>query len=198
MSKLHANYPGVLYVEENGPGHTVINRHRLPEDHTSEIHMGQTTHRFKSLAMQSLMLAIEGHQIIITDEFTYQCLLVFQRGDKPGTYMAPTGYYDDPVIALALAWYALLSYGTLEIDYNTNQAFVNRRKPLTAQELEGVIASEGPYIEAEYRRMDDLPTVVMAPDELDLAFMPALLPGEGYGEEDEMRSRRLQQRNQNW
>lgn len=118
VSKLHKEYPGILYVEINGPGQTVYVNHQLPHDGYSEVVPKQTTFKSKDQIIRQLVLAVEAHAIIITDRFTYQCMTVFQRGSTPGTYSAPLGdYYDDPVIALALAWDALLQSGVIEFSW---------------------------------------------------------------------------------
>ncbi len=187
VSKLHAKYPGMMYIEENGPGHTVINRHQLPEDGQSDIHMGQTTQKFKVTIIQNLALAIEGHQVIITDEFTYQCLMVYQRGAAIGTFGAPSGYNDDPVIALALAWYALLSYGTMLVNYGNDQAFLDRRRSLQ-KDTEAVLPdSEAPeFIPAENRRVSDIAQLgLLEMPELNVMFAPSLLPGDDDNKENE-------------
>lgn len=108
VSRLHAKFPGICYIEENGPGSTVVNRHQLPEDVVSQMVTIHTDSKVKNRIINNLVIAIESHQIIITDLFTYQCMLVYQRGDQPGTFSAPRGYNDDPVMALALAWDALV------------------------------------------------------------------------------------------
>lgn len=116
VSKLHHKYPGVCYIEENGPGTTVLNRHQTPNDTVSQIVPIHTDSKVKNRIINNLVIAIESHQIIITDLFTYQCMLVYQRGDQPGTFAAPKGYNDDPVIALALAWDALVRENRYIID----------------------------------------------------------------------------------
>ena len=116
VSKLHCKYPGTCYIEENGPGTTVVNRHQTPNDSISQIVSIHTDSKTKNRIINNLIIAIESHQIIITDLFTYQCMLVYQRGDQPGTFAAPKGYNDDPVIALALAWDALIRENRYIID----------------------------------------------------------------------------------
>ena len=118
VSQLHKLYPGIMNVEINGPGMTVFVNHQLPDDGYSQVVPKQTNMKTKDQLIRQLVLAIEAHAIIITDKFTYQCLSVFQRGNIPGTYSAPQGdYYDDPVIALALAWDALLANGGLDFTW---------------------------------------------------------------------------------
>lgn len=116
VTKLHHKYPGVCYIEENGPGTTVLNRHQTPNDTISQVVPIHTDSKTKNRLINNLIIAIESHQVIITDLFTYQCMLVYQRGDQPGTFSAPKGYNDDPVMALALAWDALLRESRYVID----------------------------------------------------------------------------------
>lgn len=120
VSKLHAKYPGLLSIEINGPGQTVWMNHKLPNDSYSNIVIKHTNLKTKDQLIRQLILAIESHSIIITDKFTYQCLIVYQRGSTPGTYSAPLGdYYDDPVISLALAWDILLQNGAMDFSWGS-------------------------------------------------------------------------------
>lgn len=120
VSKLHAKYPGLLSIEINGPGQTVWMNHKLPNDGFSNIIIKHTNLKTKDQLIRQLILAIESHSIIITDKFTYQCLIVYQRGSTPGTYSAPLGdYYDDPVISLALAWDILLQNGAMDFSWGS-------------------------------------------------------------------------------
>lgn len=106
LSMLHTEYPGPLYAEEDGPGLTAINNHQLPSDAISELIPISMKHLMKKGIIEQLILAVENHQVVITDYFTYQCMSVYQQV-SPGIYSAPSGYYDDPVMALALAWACL-------------------------------------------------------------------------------------------
>jgi len=117
VSKLHKLFPGVLKVEDNGPGETVIHMHSLPNDGRSEIVSSHTDAPTKVRLIQRLITAIESHDITITDLFTYQCLMVFQHGTTPGQYEAPPGYNDDPVISLALANDLRFTYGNMEFSW---------------------------------------------------------------------------------
>ncbi|NJO30889.1 MAG: hypothetical protein HC874_27555 [Richelia sp. SL_2_1] len=121
VSQLHSEYPGLLQIEINGPGQTVYINHQLPSDGFSVAIPKQTTFKSKDQIIRQLVLAVEAHAIVITDRFTYQCMSIFQRGSTPGTYSAPTGdYYDDPVIAIALAWDALLQTGAIEFTWGAD------------------------------------------------------------------------------
>lgn len=118
VSNLHKEYPGVMYIEGNGPGQAVYINHETPDDGFSYAVAKQTTHKSKEQIIRQLILAVESHSIVITDRFTYDCMNVFQRGATPGVYNAPAGdYYDDVVIALAYAWDALLRSGTVEFSW---------------------------------------------------------------------------------
>ena len=120
VTDLHHKYPGVMNLEINGPGQAVFINHIAPEDGRSTVVPKMTNAKTKEQLIRQLILAIESHSIVITDEFTYQCLLVYQRGSTPGTYSAPQGSYDDPVISLALAWDALLTNGGFEFKWGGN------------------------------------------------------------------------------
>lgn len=122
VSEIHAEFPGDMAIEKNAQGLVVINRHILPEDDVSEIHSRTMTNPFKKRIFVQLEHAIGSHQIIITDYFTYQCALVFQRVSTKIsgqiTYEAPAGHYDDPLIALGLAWDLALHSGVYDFDFN--------------------------------------------------------------------------------
>ena len=118
VSKTHKEYPGYMLIEENQSGYTVLNNYIDPEDGISECYPFHTNAKTKGRIIKNLILAIENHQLIITDKFTYECMLYYQHGTVPGTYSAPEGYYDDPVIALALAWEALLRNGGIELVFD--------------------------------------------------------------------------------
>jgi len=121
VSEIHAGYPGDMAIEKNAQGLVVINRHILPDDDVSEIHPKTMTNPFKKRIFVQLEHAIGSHQIVITDYFTYQCCLVFQRVSTKIsgqiTYEAPAGHYDDPVLTLALAWDLALHGGVYDFDF---------------------------------------------------------------------------------
>lgn len=120
VSRLHRQYPGILEVEINGPGQMTYNNHRLPQDSFSIIVPKNTTIKSKSQLISQLIIAIETHSIIITDQFTYECLSYYQRGAIAGQFSAPPGnFFDDPVISLALAWDALLRDGAMEFPWGS-------------------------------------------------------------------------------
>lgn len=118
VSKLHEQFPGVCNIEENQSGHTVINMHELPNDGMSQMDITNTNVKTKSRLINNLILAIEKHQIVITDRATYEELLIYQRGAVPGTFEAPKGRNDDLVMALALAWDALIRHGGSNFELN--------------------------------------------------------------------------------
>ncbi len=120
VTKLHSKWPGIMHVETNGPGHAVYVNHQNPEDARSSVVPKDTNFKSKDQLIRQLILAVESHSIIITDKFTYQCMLVYQRGAAPGTYAAPNGdYYDDPVMSLAFAWDSLVSNGMMEFSWGS-------------------------------------------------------------------------------
>lgn len=102
-SKLHADFPGLCQIEEDGPGYTTVSQHQVPEDNISTMQPVSMRHKFKKGIIERLIIKVETHQIVITDLFTYQCMMTFQKGSTPGTYEAAQGYNDDPVMAIALA-----------------------------------------------------------------------------------------------
>lgn len=120
VTELHEEYPGIAYIEENQSGHTVLNMHKLPTDGKSLVLPFNTNSKSKSALINALMLAVESHQITITDPMTYEQMRTYQRGQVPGSYEAAPGRNDDAVIALALAWAAVLEYGlyTQNVDEN--------------------------------------------------------------------------------
>jgi intein/homing endonuclease len=119
VSALHKEYPGILNVEINGPGQAVFINHIIPEDGRSNIVPKNTTSKTKEQLIRQLILAVESHSIVITDRQTFQEMIIYQRGSTPGTYSAPTGAHDDTVMALALAWDALLRSGGVEFAWGS-------------------------------------------------------------------------------
>jgi hypothetical protein len=100
----HANYPGGMVIERFGPGDVVHARHctRVPDDP-------------RSYAVVRRTLAVAGRQVVIRDAFTYACMQSFEdRGG--GKYEATEGFFDDPVIALALAYAELNKHGGYQLD----------------------------------------------------------------------------------
>lgn len=97
-------YRGAMSIEKFGPGDTVYIRQcqRVPDDGISYVVGRQTTSSSKQRMLNSLRIAFAGKQLIITDPFTYDCLLAFEDKGN-GKYEAAEGFFDDPVIALALA-----------------------------------------------------------------------------------------------
>lgn len=157
VSSLHQEWPGVLYIEEDGPGHTVINRHQLPKDSFSTMVPVAMKDRMKRGIIERLIIKVEAHQLVITDLFTYQCMQVFQQ-TAPGKYEAPRGFYDDPVVGLALASDAQDKYGGMEFSWGTTTDSLERDPAM--KELEGVAGiGTGPKVEIEVpdsaRRMTD-------------------------------------------
>ena len=149
VSGLHKLYPGLMHVEVNGPGQAVIINHILPEDGRSNIVSKQTNFKTKEQLIRQLIIAVESHAIVITDQFTYQCMLVYQRGTTVGTYTAPNGAYDDPVISLALAWDALLRSGAIEFSWGR-----------TADDLKQNVKSGDDISNIEFSRMGYGPAVL--------------------------------------
>lgn len=113
VSQWHKQYPGWMYIEENGPGLTVANRHELPKDGISHMAMKRTTQKRKQRIVDQFRLAIAGSQVLITDKKTFYQLNMFQDLGG-GKYSAPAGSHDDLVIAVLEAYDALLKMGGYE------------------------------------------------------------------------------------
>jgi hypothetical protein len=113
-------------------------------------------HLMKRGIIEQLILAIENHQLIITDYFTYLCMSVYQQ-HSPGIYGAPTGYYDDPVMALALAWAGLRARGILSTSSWGNT--IDQTKRANVYDVEPQTFISGKMFElrtpGETRRMSD-------------------------------------------
>lgn len=106
-TKLHEEWPGSLLIENTGVGLTTATNHKTPKDGVSSTQAFDQSRLMKIDLIERLIVKIEAHLVTITDLFTFQCLSTYQRGDRPGTYKAAEGYFDDPVISLAGASYAL-------------------------------------------------------------------------------------------
>ena len=106
-TELHAEWPGLAYIENTGVGLTTSTNHKAPKDGISKAEAFDQTHYMKRDLVERFMVKIEAGIPVITDLFTYQCLSTFQRGNTPGTYHAAEGYLDDPVISIITASYAL-------------------------------------------------------------------------------------------
>jgi hypothetical protein len=135
VSEIHAQFPGKMAIEKNGPGLVVLNRHVLPEDViilnedgkivkviVSEVVPLQTTEKSKPRLVSQLAYALESRQIIITDWFTYQCILAYQSVSSSISshvrHEALTGHYDDPVVSLMIAYDLALKEGMYDLDWS--------------------------------------------------------------------------------
>lgn len=114
-TELHAQWPGLCTIEENGPGAVVISRHQVPLDGISEMRLIDIKHQIKSRIIKNLIIAIESHSIVITDPITFQQLSLFQYGETPDTYECPKGFNDDDVMSLAEAFDGLMLEGGYEL-----------------------------------------------------------------------------------
>lgn len=110
VSKWHKKYPGLMFIEENGPGLTVENRHVLPEDSRCDIAVKRTHAKRKARIVAQFQLALAGQQVLITDKATYYQLTLYQDLGG-GKYSAPAGTKDDLVIAILEAYDALVARG---------------------------------------------------------------------------------------
>lgn len=113
VSKWHGKYRGLLYIEDNGPGHTVENRHSLPSDNISDVAAKTTSAKRKQKIVDQFKLALAGQQVVITDKKTFYQLSLYQDLGG-GKYSAPAGSHDDLVIAILEAYDALLAMGGYE------------------------------------------------------------------------------------
>ena len=156
VSALHEAYPGICQIEENQSGHTVINMHQTPTDGFSEMIPINTNSKTKALLINNLILAVETQQVIITDRATYDQMMTYQRGQTPGTFEASPGRNDDAVMALAMAWDAVLTYGQGAYDFGFEIVREDKALPMERGAYE---IPEG-YEEAE----------------LDFVYGPAMLP----------------------
>lgn len=126
-SRFHEKYRGSLNIEVTGPGYTTYNNHVPPDDFISDYFAVEMKRKKKKGIIERLILRVENQEITITDPFTYQCMQVFQKGYNIGEYGAPAGYFDDPVMALALA--CDLLDGLIERDFS----FSGTAQPRTQQ-----------------------------------------------------------------
>lgn len=117
VTQWHNSYRGALIIETFGPGDVVHIRQaqRVPDDDISYVAGRRTTRASKQRMLNTLRLAIAGQQVLITDEFTYDCLLAFEDKGN-GKYEATEGFFDDPVIALALAYAELHKWGGYQLE----------------------------------------------------------------------------------
>lgn len=113
VSKWHKRFPGMMFIEENGPGLTVENRHILPEDGVSDISVKRTTSKRKQRLVDQFRLAIAGQQVLITDKRTWYQMTIYQDLGS-GKYSAPSSSHDDLVIATLESWDALVAMGGFE------------------------------------------------------------------------------------
>lgn len=147
-TSLHKEYPGLVKVEENGPGLMVLSMHKPPMDGFSEVYAHRTTGPSKARIINNLKVGIESHGLTITDLFTYQCLMVYQHGSQPGQFEAPAGYNDDPVITLALAYDLMIEFGDMEFRWAEGDG--PRRASVSQQdrdEIEVANAPEAPNLD---------------------------------------------------
>lgn len=113
VSKWHKDFPGMMFIEENGAGLTVDNRHILPDDDVSEVYVKRTTSKSKPRLVNQFNLALAGRLVIITDKPTFYQLTMYEDLGS-GRFSAPEGWNDDAVIAILEAYDALLRMGGKE------------------------------------------------------------------------------------
>ena len=159
-TKTHREYPGGMAIEQFGSGDITLAMHKVPEDTISFVVEHRQTSSSKMRILNSLRIAINELQILVTDHFTYLCLTTFENQttgavEKAG---AAKGTFDDAVISLALAWMLLKQYGGQVYDFSTIQTSDGRRmialrpeQDLTMAEMESVLPigqiSAGPLVD---------------------------------------------------
>lgn len=165
----HAKFPGTTYAEENGPGIQVVTNHIKPNDGFSELLPWNTNAKTKGKLVKDFEKALEGGLVIITDEFTYNCLLVYQDLGN-GEYGAPEGieFFDDPVMSIMLAWQALVRMGGKNYNWGTLSALP--RRVMTGIEAEQAIRDKLP----------GGPVVVLHPDNIRVADHVGYRPAPEY------------------
>ena len=148
VPQLHAEWPGMLQIEENGPGYTVINRYQAPHDVFSMMTPVSMSAIMKRGAIERLILLVESHGIVITDLRLYQQMQVFQQLDT-NKYGAPQGYNDDLVMALALAVDALQKHGSMAFPWGDNTDSLQRASitRMLGQMGEQTILGGGPQMD---------------------------------------------------
>lgn len=118
LSNLHADYPGDLRIEEQGGGYLANQNHVTPNDGFSNASAFHQSKKTKHGGVHRLSIAINTHQIIITDLETYRQLQIFQdNGPGPNRYSAPRGYSDDLVLVTIIAHENVLNNGAREFSW---------------------------------------------------------------------------------
>lgn len=148
VSELHEQWPGIAVIEEEGPGYTTLNRHILPEDGISFVIPIAMKQVIKNRLIRNLMIAIESHTLVITDEKTYQQLSMFQYGDAPGSFEAPLGFNDDLVMALALALEGLRREGGFALDFGGKTLDTLELSPFDQEKLNVINLDKAPVVAA--------------------------------------------------
>jgi len=106
-------YPGVLVIENNGPGQVVIAKCRelrtpgmyFERRKTGRIEWGwKTTTLSKPLMINELDAGLRDKSFKVASLWLYNELAVFSRDGGDGPLSAPEGEKDDCVIGAALAW----------------------------------------------------------------------------------------------
>ena len=107
-TRLHREYPGVIYVEKNNSGYVVVANHKSPTG--SRIVPKTATSLSKPRIINNLALAIEGHLLVITDSALYLQMHDYMHLTQ-GKFGPPSGGHDDLVMALAWAYDCMTDNG---------------------------------------------------------------------------------------
>jgi len=173
-TKLHREFPGPCYIENEGPGLTVVNNHRPPRDSFSQVISWDMKSKHKGEAIRRLQLKIESHTITITDWWTYQCMMVFQYGTTTDSYDAPAGFQADPVISLALASYAVDEYSALQIVWGTSVQTEQSGLDILFPDNELELPTAPPLLDIrpEYARIDSIgPQLPNVPNDMAVKYL---------------------------
>jgi len=127
LSGLHKDFPGILKIEEQGGGSVAYDNHVLPDDFYSEVEKFQQTQKTKWGGVKRMQIAIETHQIIITELKTYQQMQTYQdNGPGANRYSAPAGFNDDEVLSLIIAHENMLKHGGREFSWGADATMLKR------------------------------------------------------------------------
>jgi hypothetical protein len=122
LSKKHAQFPGLLMIEEEGPGQTAIQNHRTPPDGFSEMSPWRTGGNGKLNAVLWLKSLIENEQIIITQRSTYNQMMMFlDNGPGKNRFSAPDGFNDDEVDTVLAAAAGMQLHGTRIMEWGVDR-----------------------------------------------------------------------------
>lgn len=193
LSKLHEEFPGLLAIEEEGPGETALANHDVPKDGISEVIAYGVTGTKKHDAVRHVMTLIDNRQITITDKETYDQMMMFQdNGPGKNRFSAPPGYNDDRVTIVLAAMQAVEEEGGR--NFNWSYAAKDFRESYSGQiGVEDVKKKlertnhRGPMLDvfSPYPGSERLTDAVEGPGQIDMAgteFDPAKIDSKRLSE----------------